>query len=228
MTKSVTRTALIRFVILVALVAGLWFGVLSPRLDEPARLQQQALDLDGQVSNLQNQYAQLRDDAAFQSTLEQVNDELVEKFPSRPDVPGLVDQVTDTATRAGLAAGQIVSIEPGEPVVAGAGGGASTEDGAETAEGGDGESTQAPTSQGRGSYATMEVAITLNGSLQQVGRFVDELRNQPRYLFVDEITVEPGDDGQVRAVVTTTSVLLSLVDAPTGPEPEAEEPSQTP
>lgn len=218
MTKSISRTVITRVVLLVALVAGLWFLVISPRLDQPALLRQQALDLDVQVDNLQRQYSQLGKDEAFQANLTQLNDQLTTGFPARPDVPDLIEQVTATAVRAGMSQSQVISVVPEDPVVAGAGAATSTPDGTPI-EGQEGGETEAPDAASSAparaqEYATMAVSITVDGSLSQVSSFLGAIEDQERLLFINEVSYESIEDGNVRATIAATSLLLSPLETP--------------
>lgn len=230
LNKSLRKTRIIGFLFLGVFAAASWFLLLSPRISEPALLQQtaesaltQKLALDTQVATLERRERYLDEAQAAAQQLES-------RFPWEPDVPTLIQQVQEAALRAGMPVNQILSVVPGKPtsegilVNGGGGGGAPSTPPTEEAGGGEaggeaggetGGEEEAPAPATPDAPATpalarMDVGITVAGTYEQIAEFLLQLRTANRVIVVESVrlTIAPSVDG-----VPVTNAYQADIDA---------------
>ena len=166
----------------VALVAAGWFLVISPKRSEAAEVRTQVADQlssnDVLATQIEVLKAKSRDLPAEQASLARV----AAKIPENPALPNLVRSLLDASSATGV---ELVSITPGQPVVATAA--AAPADPAAPA-----PAAAAPAAGAAGQLATIPVAINVVGGYFEVTQFLGQLEQLPRALRVNNLTIAPG------------------------------------
>ena len=175
----------------VAIVAAGWFLVISPKRGEAAELRAQADEQVSANATLRTQIEMLkaksRDLPKEQARLAGV----AAKIPNNPGLPTLVRSLLEASTSSGV---ELVSITPGQPVVAAAAPPAGQPQPAGQPEPAAQAAPQpaAPPANGLGQLASIPVAINIVGDYFEVARFVGQLESMPRALRVNNLTLTPG------------------------------------
>lgn len=152
--------------VLVAVSAVLWFTVLSPRLATASRLQEQAIQLETANLSLRSQYNQAlkQVEAAPEAAAEaQV---LFARMPQTAELPAVIDQIAGAATDAGIPRTAITTLTTALPKAI------------------EGTGQAAAGTPKTIDLATMDVAVTAQGTRQQVLNFLDNLQALDRSLLV--------------------------------------------
>jgi Tfp pilus assembly protein PilO len=157
------RLTIVVGVLVLALAAVLsWLLVLSPRLSEADRLDQQAVDLETANLGLLNTFnrslelAQQAPQSAAQAQ------ELFAAMPQQADLAGVLEQVTQAAVDAGIPAGAVETINTTIPTPL------VTEEDADTGV----------------ALAQLQIAITAKGTQRQALAFLDNLQRLDRVMLV--------------------------------------------
>lgn len=119
MDRNTRNIVILGVLIILVLIIGYYFLLLSPlwtRYDEAV---QERSDKEAQLQQLQQQVAQLEEIKNNAPTVERQLLELSKRIPSQPEIPTLVVQVEEIATLAGVTQ---ISLVPGSPGPAPGGG----------------------------------------------------------------------------------------------------------
>lgn len=178
--------------VLVLLVVAIWFAVLSPRLAEAGRLQQQAVDLETANLGLLNTFNRSMELARQAPEAAAEAQRLFDAMPQQADLPRVLEQVTQAATDAGIDPGAIQTITTTIP--------------AAVAEGGEGNAGIA--------LAQLQISITAQGTQPQVLEFLDNVQKLDRILLVTssrlaEVTAQNTRNQWTMQVTGTMFVLQS-------------------
>ncbi|HWG95095.1 MAG TPA: hypothetical protein VNU66_12820 [Mycobacteriales bacterium] len=195
-----------------AVVAGGWFLLVSPKRDEAADLRAQAESKRSANATLANQLevlkAQARDLPAKQAELALV----AAKIPDNPGLPGLIRQLMEAADGAGV---DLVSITPSEPVLrapaAPAAAAAPAEGGAAQVDGTAAPAAPAAPAPGTGVAGTLaEIGLALNvvGSYYEVQAFLSRAEDLTRAFRVNDLQLVPGASPTTPRDADTSAVEL--------------------
>lgn len=151
-------------VLVVALVAVIaWFAILSPRLSQADRLDQQAIDLETANLGLLNTYNRSIELAREAPAAAAEAQRLFAAMPQQADLPGVLEQITAAATDAGIDAEDVTTINTSVP--------APVSESAET------EDTGV-------ALAQLQVSVTAVGTRDQALQFLENLQRLDRVLLV--------------------------------------------
>ena len=169
-----------------AVVAGGWFLVISPKRSEAAEVRTQVA---GQLSSndvlatqIEVLKAKSRDLPAEQARLARV----AAKIPENPGLPNYVRSLLDASAATGV---ELVSITPGQPVLAAAPAAAAPADPNAPAPA---AAPAAPAAGAAGQLATIPVSINVVGGFFEVTQFMVQLEQLPRAMRVNNLTMTPG------------------------------------
>ena len=207
-----------------AIMAGGWFLLVSPKRTEAADVRAQAVSQEttnaGLRTKLETLKAQAKDLPKKQAELARV----AAKIPGDPGLPALIRALTAASTSAGV---EFVSVTPGAPAavaapvaaapVAGAPAPAAPAPAAPDPAAGAPAAAPASTA---GTLAAIPIAINVVGGYFEVSQFLANLENLPRALRVTNLTLAPGtspsdksegsvDDGSSLTSTITGSVYMA-------------------
>lgn len=197
MTGHRVRTAvLLGTAILIVVGAAAWFFVLSPRLDTASQTTTQAEELAFSNVALTNRYHQALDQAETAPQAAADAQALFSTMPQQADLPTVLGQISDAATRAGIAPADISMITTSVPVPLVA------KKGEATAEGAAAKSLGVD-------LATMGFSLTVTGSRPDLLGFLDNLQKLERASLITSTslasTIEPGAEGPAANQETLTA-----------------------
>lgn len=185
----VRLTAVIAIVGVLAVAIAAWFLVLSPRLAEASRLQEQATQLQTANLSLLNQQNQVREQVEQAPAAAAQAQRLFETMPQEADLPRVIEQITQAAVDAGIdeAALQTVNTTLPAPVAA---------PGAADATGVD--------------LASLILQVTATGKRDQALRFIENLQALDRALLVTSTSLNAGaqEDGPDQIVQVEGSLFV--------------------
>ena len=215
-----------------ALLAGGWFLLVSPKKSEAAEVEAQVA---AQVATNQSLSVELEVLKAKAQDLPKKQADLAKvaaKIPANPALPALVRALTAASTTSGV---ELVSVTPGAPV-------AETPAVAAPVEAPDGTDPAAPAPAPAapdpaaaaaaapapaGSLALIPIAINVVGDFFEVEQFIANLEQLPRALRVTNLSVAPGSsptagtatntsaaDGKSLTTTITGSVFMATGAAP--------------
>lgn len=191
MTGRMRLTIVVGVLGLALLSAGIWFVVLSPRLSEASRLDQQAVDLETANLGLLNTYNRSLELAREVPQSAAAAQQLFEAMPREADLPRVLEQLTDAAVAAGMDPKDVQTINATvpAPVV-------------------DPTATGAPGV----ALAQLQVTVTALGSRDQALAFLDSLQALERELLVTStrLTEAPVQEATDQWSVQVTSTLFVL------------------
>jgi Tfp pilus assembly protein PilO len=160
----------------------------------------------GRAAAVHKEYARL---SAFIATVEA-------KLPPTKEIPALLTAMEQFTRKLGIT---LDSIQPGalQPVVPGAAGGSSQPSRAPTATTAGGKAVP---------YSRMEVHLGLTGTFVQVVRYLHDLRDFPRLIIVDSISLGPKTLPKLG--VSVTAELYTMGGPAAAPAPGAQSAPVTP
>jgi type IV pilus assembly protein PilO len=110
--RSERNILILGLLVIVLLVVGYYFLLLSPLLNTLDARAQERSDKEAQLANLQQEVAQLEAIKRNAPETERQLLELSKRIPTQPEIPTLVVQIEEVAKAAGVTQ---LSIEPGTP-----------------------------------------------------------------------------------------------------------------
>lgn len=216
MKHPLFKTGFLGGLALLLIVAGSWFLLLSPRINEPARL---ALDAESAAMQGESLIQQSQALERYEENLPQAQElasTLGERFTASPDIPYLIEQVQGAAARAQMQVSQVLSVVPAKPtlVVAEPVAPPPAPDPsaapADPAAAPAADPAAAPVASAEPvpaapalQTARMDVAITAKGTLPELLSFVTELQTGTRVIVVDSVRMAAAE-----AVVDPAGVVL--------------------
>ncbi|MCW2672355.1 MAG: hypothetical protein JWP14_944 [Frankiales bacterium] len=199
-----------------AIGAGGWFLVISPKRQDAVDLRTQAASKEATNRSLETTLSQLK---AQQKQLPAEQAKLAKvaaKIPDNPALPGLVRALSNAADAAGV---ELVSMSPAAPIAVTAATSAKTATATTTAAG-KGASTPArsPAAASAATGSLEQIGVTLNvvGSYFQVEEFLSGLEDLQRAFKVSGITLAPGSNPLKPSTATAATTGRSLTAAVTG------------
>ncbi len=115
MNRSDRNILILGLLVIVLLVVGYYFLLLSPLLNTLDDRAQERSDKEAQLANLQQEVAQLEAIKRNAPETERQLLELSKRIPSQPEIPTLVVQIEEIAKAAGVTQLTIVPGTPGPP-----------------------------------------------------------------------------------------------------------------
>jgi Tfp pilus assembly protein PilO len=162
-----------------AVLAGGWFLLVSPKANKAAALREEA-DIQLQANRgLQSQIDQLNKQKKELPKLQGDLNEFRTKVPSNPALPALIRSLADAAELAGVA---LHSVKPSAPTLTPA----TTAAGVTTATAASGGTVAGP---GGTVLADIKVDIEVYGTYSQISQFFNELESLERAMLVPGFTV---------------------------------------
>jgi Tfp pilus assembly protein PilO len=208
-----------------AIMAGGWFLLVSPKRTEAAEVRAQAVAQESTNDGLRNELELLKVQAKDLPKKQAELARVAAKIPDNPGLPSLIRALTAASTSAGV---EFVSVTPSAPApvaapvaaapVAGAPAPAADPAAAAPAAPAD---PNAPAPAGPvGTLAAIPIAINVVGGYFEVSQFLANLENLPRALRVTNLTLAPGksasdksegsaDDGSSLTSTITGSVYMA-------------------
>ncbi len=119
MDRNTRNIVILGVLIIVVLIVGYYFLLLSPLWTQYDAAVQERSDKEAQLQQLQQEVAELEEIKNNAPTVERQLLELSKRIPTQPEIPTLVVQVEEIATLAGVTQ---ISLVPGSPGPAPGGG----------------------------------------------------------------------------------------------------------
>lgn len=193
--------------VLLAVMAVLWLAVLSPRLDEAGRLDQQAIDLETANLGLLNTYNRSLELMTQAPQAAEEAQRLFAAMPQQADLPRVLELITEAATDAGIAPEDVETLNTTIPTPIAPEAEAAPADPAEQEAG-------EPAAGGTAgiALAQLDVAVTATGTQQQALDFLDNLQRLDRVMLVTSSRIlesaEQGAGDRWSIQVTGTMFVL--------------------
>lgn len=190
MNLSKTRLTLIFGILgIVALAGLLWLLVVGPRVAQAGSIQERADSM--QTSNLQqlNRYNDLVSKARDFPKAAKQAEKLFASMPQEADLPEVITQITKAAEDAGIGPADIQVINTSVPVP--------VENAAESGETGV-------------ALATMQVDMTVLGTPEELGAFLDNLQALDRSVLVQSTNLAAIPEGPGKSSLQVTGQLFVL------------------
>lgn len=197
-------------VLVLAIVLGSWFLLISPQHKKVADIKAQTATEQSAIAALQLQIQRLKTDAADLPKAQAALAAVAAKLPANPALPELVHQLTTAAAANHV---DLASIAPAAPTAL-----TPTVTGPVTlpSPAASGSSSAAPAAGSSGTAATgaaaaaaggqlfqVPITVTVGGSYFQVESFVHALENLKRAYLVSQISLAPGDTVGTKAATGT-------------------------
>jgi Tfp pilus assembly protein PilO len=216
----------------IALIAiillGGWFGVGQPLLNQSNT---QATELKSAQDSLTAQTTKLAELSNVEANIDvvnQINSDLLNKFPELADVPGLLDSIGNAAAVSGIAAENITQVNFGTPTLVEAAPAAGATEGAAegTAEGGDTSATPAPAEGADAAVpadgevvstsklANMTVDVTVIGTTAQFQSFLGQLKSMDRGFTIGNFSIAASAEGDSTLTLKGTTFIYSHIATP--------------
>ena len=172
MSKSRQWATLTAVVCLAVLAAG-WFLVIKPQRAHASSLRTQAHAVDAQSEQLRSQVAQLKEQQKGLPAQQKLLSQIATKIPDNPALPALIRQLSAAADGAGV---NLLSMAPGQPVLAQAG-----------------VATSSAATAGGSPLASIPLALNVQGSYFNIEQFFSAVESLSRAMLVTGFTVSPVD-----------------------------------
>jgi Tfp pilus assembly protein PilO len=167
-------------VAVVAVLAGGWFLLVSPKRDEAGDLRAQTASTEQQIAVLRGRLDQLRAQQADLPAQQAVLEQISKQIPTDPALPALIRALTKAARSSGV---DLASMQPSAPA------------------------PLAPVGTTTGTAATpiqvIQLAVTAQGTYAQVQQFVSRLETLQRAFLVRGFQLAPKSDGGANALQLT-------------------------
>ncbi len=187
-------TLILGLLIIGALTAGVWFLVLSPRMSQSSDIAAQSDQMGVSNATLQARYHTIVKQAADAPALAAQAQAEFSKMPQQADLPAVITQLTDAATKAGISADGIQVISTGLPAAVAPPTGEA-----------------APATTGI-NLATMAISMTVKGTPAQVFEFTKNLQGLDRAFLVTgtNMTWERQPDKPVQGIMQVQGTMFVL------------------
>jgi len=210
--QSVGTTKILGAVGLVLVAAAGWLVVLQPQTTELSGIRTQIDSTRSQNETSRLALLKLEEQAKTLAGTRATARTLAARFPATADQPGLFRAVTAAAMQAGIPARQVTDLTPQAPV-AGASTGAQLPD----AQPSDAQPSDTPpsaqpgTQSGtpKGELASQTVAITVQGSYDQLQRLLENFEDIPRSYLISSLVLGVGTTpGSFTAAITGLMFMM--------------------
>lgn len=185
--------------LLVVLAVAGWFLAVGPKTEALAEVQTSIEDTRAQNDLLEQQLAELREQAAAITETEAVADELARVFPGTADQPGLFRMVTDAAARAGIGSRDVTALSPTPPTIGGA----------------DPATGASPVPAAGATLARQTVTLSVEGTYAETTELLANLEQMPRAYLVTSVSLGVGSGpGSFLTTVTGDMFVVPTIDPP--------------
>jgi Tfp pilus assembly protein PilO len=187
-TRTQNVALLGTFLLLVVSAVG-WFLLISPRLSEADEISTQAAEVANSNIALQHRYSETLQQATTATSAAADAQALFSTMPQEADLPAVLTQISDAATRAGIKPNDISTITATVPV----------------AVAGSAPDPASGTTSGV-NLAQMQLSLTVNGKQQQLLDFLTNLQTLDRAVLItsNELTSSVTKDAKGRDVTNQT------------------------
>lgn len=189
-------------VLIVVILAGGWFLLVSPKHSKAADIRAQALAQDSVNAGLQTQLATLKAQAKALPQQQAKLAAVAAKIPDNPALPSLIRALTVAANNANV---ELLSLSPGRPSPVS--GPAPTAPVTPVAPGATGAQA-VPAS--AGTLESMSVSLNVVGGYFQVEQFLDQLESLQRAMKVSSLSLALGSNPVKPATAGTTGPTGTL------------------
>jgi len=187
------------------LAAGLgWMLLLGPLVGDIGEASQGRTDAQDRNSDMTVQLSQLQRQAEELPQTQQTAEQLTAIFPPTADQPGFFAEVADAAVDAGIDPRDILSLDPGAPVLLDP-----TANDSETDTSGFKVTKD---------IAVQSVSISINGPYAKLSAVLANLEKMDRAYLVQSVDLAPSN-GEKLNELTLTVVGATFVAPPLGPAP---------
>ena len=198
------------------LLAG-FFLLIHPRMSKPGDLNNQAQDVQMQVSAERAKLAGLQHKAAELPAEQRIAKAIEQKFPATADQNDLLTQISDAVTASGLSQTSVSGLTLGVPTLqVGTGKGVSVPANNSPAQG---PAAQPPAAAGSTQVASMSVSMTVSAPRAQLVAFLKQLENAPRAFLVTSVSIGSASTGGSGAASATISGTMFVVPGPAAASP---------
>lgn len=115
MDRNDRNILILGVLIIIVLIVGYYFLLLSPLWTQYNEAVQERSDKEAQLADLQQQVNELEEVRRNAATIERQLLELAKRIPTQPEIPTLVVQIEEIATASGVTQVSIVPGSPGPP-----------------------------------------------------------------------------------------------------------------
>jgi Tfp pilus assembly protein PilO len=204
--KSLNATKLMGAGGLLLIVALGWLFVLGPKTAALSDVRTQITTTRDQNDVLALQLLTLKQQAQQLDEVRATSAALARKFPPTADQPGLFEEVTAAAQRAGIGPNGVTSLAPTPPV----------EGGDDT---GSGIALESP-SEG---LAKQTMAIAVEGSYDQTQRLLENLEQMPRSFLITAVELSGGTESGFTTTISGDMFVMAPAPDPEDAPPAAGE-----
>ena len=192
--RSVTGTRLIGIAAIAVVALASWLLLISPVLDKTSAAKDATSMAEDRNRLMTTQVAALKRQREDLPVYERTAAGLARLFPPTADQPGFFAAVVAAAGRAGIASDNVTTLSPSAPQLLGPDGQPLSAD-ALAAQGDDAPRTD---------VAQQSVAVSAEGSYDQIQRLLAALDQMDRAFVVSSLSVERGGDGEGDTPATLT------------------------
>ena len=192
--RSVTGTRLIGIAAIAVVALASWLLLISPVLDKTSAAKDATSMAEDRNRLMSTQVAALKRQREDLPVYERTAAGLARLFPPTADQPGFFAAVVAAAGRAGIASDNVTTLSPSAPQLLGPDGQPLSAD-ALAAQGDDAPRTD---------VAQQSVAVSAEGSYDQIQRLLAALEQMDRAFVVSSLSVERGGDGEGDTPATLT------------------------
>ena len=192
--RSVTGTRLIGIAAIAVVALASWLLLISPVLDKTSAAKDATSMAEDRNRLMSTQVAALKRQREDLPVYERTAAGLARLFPPTADQPGFFAAVVAAAGRAGIASDNVTTLSPSAPQLLGPDGQPLSAD-ALAAQGDD---------EPRTDVAQQSVAVSAEGSYDQIQRLLAALEQMDRAFVVSSLSVERGGDGEGDTPATLT------------------------
>ena len=198
--RSVVAAKILGGVALLAITAGGWLLVMSPKSSELADVRTQIEATREQNETLRQQLVKLEAQRKQLPATRATARALAVLFPPTADQPTLFKAVTAAAAQAGILADDVTELSAEAPV-AGTSGGS--------------DKAQLPGESTDSDLAGQTVTITVQGDYDEIQRLAENLEDLPRAYLVSSLTLAVG----TQAGTYTATITGQMFVMPAAPDP---------
>lgn len=219
--KTIKGVKKIFIIITFLLLAAGFMLVIQPFMAQNQKFAEEISVSKQEQDNVLNKLTELKGHKDTIKTVEELDAKTSAQFPGAADTPGLVSLVTGAAAKSGLPVSSIKALTTGIPVLeassatlTGAAAAPNAEGGASTeAAPAAGAAAPAPgATGGTSNLAKMDVTISVEGSVAQLGAFINNLTAaDQRNLLISTYSISDAENGQATASITATTYIYKRV-----------------
>jgi Tfp pilus assembly protein PilO len=206
------RYTLIAALLVAAVFAAGWFGLVNPKRTEAADLKEQTVAAEQQNATLQTKIKQLEAQAADLPAQQARLAEIRTQVPEAPQLPALIRSLTDVAGKSGVTLVSLTREEPTPVVEAAAATEPTTTEGEEgaAAESSTAEATATGTEEAAApgeALVAIPLTVLVSGSYFDVEQFVNKAEDLTRAMLITGISIVPASEedsatGELEATIT--------------------------